>query len=84
MIKLRFHYENLSKHGISPEEAEECFQDPQRLRRRIGSIYWLIGKTESGRILHFGYRKEPDKTYFVFHGMVAREYERKQYKSKGK
>lgn len=84
MMELRFHSENLAKHGVTSEEAEECFRDPNRLRRRIGGIYWLIGKTEAGRILHFGYRKEPGKSYFVFHGMPAREYENRQYKSRGK
>lgn len=84
MMKLRFHYENLDKHGVTLEEAEECFGDPDRLRRRIGAIYWLVGKAKAGRILHFGYRKEPDKSYFVFHGMQARDYEKRQYKSRGK
>ena len=84
IMKLRFHYENLSKHGVTPEEAEECFDNPRRLIRRIGDIYWLIAKTEAGRLLHFGYRKEKDKSYFVFHGMAAREYEHRQYRSRGK
>lgn len=84
MMDLLFHYENLAKHGVTPEEAEECFRDPKRIHRRIGGIYWLIGKTEAGRILHFGYRKEADKSYFVFHGMPARDYEKRQYKYRGK
>lgn len=82
--ELRFHYENLAKHGIEPEEVTECFADDKRLVRRIGAIYWLIGKTEAGRLLQIGYRKEEDKTYFVFHAMTARDYERRQYKSRGK
>ena len=84
MMELCFHYENLDKHSVTPEEAEECFSDPRRLVRRIGDIYWLIAKTEAGRILQIGYRKEKNRSYFVFHAMPAREYERKQYKSRGK
>ncbi|MBP9090113.1 hypothetical protein KBI23_03730 [bacterium] len=84
MIDLRFHEENLSKHGIKPEEVEECFSDVRRLVRKIGEIYWLIGKTEAGRLLQVGYRKEVDRTYFVFHAMAAREHELKRYKSRGK
>jgi len=84
MMELRFHFENLSKHGVTPEEVEECFSDARRLVRGIGDIYWLIGKTEAGRLLQIGYRKETDKSYFVFHAMVARDHERRQYKSKGK
>jgi uncharacterized DUF497 family protein len=83
-VELRFHFVNLSKHGVTPEEVEQCFSDDQCLVRRIEDIYWLIGKTEAGRLLQIGYRKEPDKTYFVFHVMSARDYERRQYKSKGK
>lgn len=81
-MELNFHLDNLSKHGVTPEEVEECFSDDLRLIRRIGTNYWLIGKTEAGRLLQIGYRKEADKTYFVF--MAARSYERRQYKSRGK
>lgn len=84
MMELHFHYENLLKHGVTPEEVEECFSDVRRLIRRIGEIYWLIGKTEAGRLLQVGYRKENDRTYFVFHAMAACDYEHRQYKSKGK
>lgn len=56
-MNLQFHEENLSKHGVKPEEVEECFSDVRRLVRRIGEIYWLIGRTEAGRLLQIGYRK---------------------------
>jgi|AGTN01.2.fsa_nt_gi hypothetical protein len=63
-MEVKFHIENLSKHGVNPEEVEECFSDELRLIRRIGTNYWLIGKTEAGRLLQIGYRKEADKTIF--------------------
>jgi uncharacterized DUF497 family protein len=84
MIKLHFHFENLAKHGVTPEEAEQCFADPKRLIRRIGTMYWLVAKTQAGRFLQIGYRKEENKSYFVFHAMSAGEYEQKQYRSRGK
>jgi len=84
MMILNFHQDNLSKHGVTPEEVQECFADARRLIRRIGDIYWLIGKTEAGRLLQVGYRKEENKSYFVFHAMTARDYEHRQYKSRGK
>ncbi len=83
-MELRFHQENLSKHGVTPEEVEECFSDSRRLIRRIGGIYWLIGKTEAGRLLQVGYRIEKEKSFFVFHAMLAREHEHKRYKLRGK
>ena len=84
MIELRFHHKNLSKHGITPDEVEECVSDARRLLKRIGDIYWLVGKTEAGRLLQIGYRKEENKSYFVFHAMPARDYEQRQYRSRGK
>jgi hypothetical protein len=84
MIAFRFHYENLVKHAVMQDEVRECFSDPRRIVRRIGGIYWLVGKTEAGRLLQIGYRTEPDKSYFVFHAMAARDYERRQYKFRGK
>lgn len=84
IMEIDFHFENLSKHGVSTEEVEQCFTDALRLVRRIGGYYWLVGKTESGRLLQVGYRIEADKTYFVFHAMAARDYERRQYKARGK
>jgi uncharacterized DUF497 family protein len=84
MMELRFHYENLSKHGVTPDEVEECFSDTRHFLKRIGDIYWLIGKTEAGRLLQVGYREEENKTYFVFHAMAARDYEHRQYKTRGK
>jgi hypothetical protein len=84
MMELRFHFENLDKHGVTPQEVEQCFSDPKRLLRRIGQIYWLVARSEAGRLLQIGYRREKDMNYFVFHAMPARDYEQRQYKSRGK
>lgn len=84
MIRLTFHRDNLIKHGVTTEEVEECFSDARRLIRRIGEIYWLIGKTAAGRLLQIGYRRDKEKAYFVFHAMSARDYERRQYRTRGK
>ena len=56
MTVLRFHYENQVKHAVVQDEVRECFSDPRHIVRRIGSIYWLVGKTEAGRLLQIGYR----------------------------
>ena len=84
MIELNFHYDNLAKHGISPEEVEACFSDVRRLCRRYGDGYWLVAKTEAGRLLQIGYRLNEDKSFFVFHAMPAVFCERRQYRSRGK
>jgi len=83
-MELRYHFENLSKHGVTTDEVQECFGDRRRLIRRVGEIYWLVGSTEAGRLLQIGYRKEENKVYLVFHAMVAKDYEQRQYRTRGK
>jgi hypothetical protein len=75
---------------ISPNMASHLmkwrnvFRIPDTFSNESGDIYWLIGKTEAGRLLQVGYREEENKTYFVFHAMAARDYEHRQYKTRGK
>ena len=83
-VNLRFHYDNLAKHNISPLEVEQCFADPQRLLRAAADVYRLVGKTYSGRLLQIIYRKQDGDVYFVFHAMSASFTERRQYKNRGK
>jgi uncharacterized DUF497 family protein len=83
-MDLQFHHENLAKHGVLPEEVEECFDDRRKIAKRLADMYWLIGKTQGGRLLQVGYRKLINKTFFVFHAMPATEAERKRYKTRGK
>jgi hypothetical protein len=82
--ELRFHYDNLAKHNVLPAEVEECFSDPRKSVKARAGIYWLIGKTESGRLLQIGYRKQLDRIFFVFHAMNASDSERRRYKTRGK
>lgn len=84
-FELRFHYTNLAKHNVAPKEVEDCFLDSRRLVRRVGKgIYWLIGRTEAGRLLQIGYRREPGNVAYVFHAMNAQAAEHKQYTKRGK
>jgi uncharacterized DUF497 family protein len=84
MIELYFHSDNLAKHGVTPEEVEACFSDSRRLLRKSGDCYLLVAKTDGGRLLQIGYRKKGRNTYFVFHAMPAKLFERRHYQSRGK
>jgi len=85
IAELRFDQSNLEKHSVTTDEVEDCFLDSARLDRRIAKdIYWLIARTQAGRLLQIGYKKEPDNVLFVFHAMNAKTHEQKQYKRRGK
>ncbi len=83
-MKIRYHYENLAKHGVLPNEVDECFDDKRKVLRAATGAYWLIAKTQVGRLLEIGFIKEPNDSGFVFHAMDAKYYQRKQYKTRGK
>lgn len=83
-MNLRFHTENLDKHNVLLEELEECFADERRILRAASGAYWLVAKTQAGRLLEIGFVKEPDGGAFIFHAMDAKPYQRKQYKTRAK
>jgi uncharacterized DUF497 family protein len=82
-MELRFYLENLAKHGVTTEEAEEALADTSGFTNKTqGGAFLHIGKTFSGRFLEIAYRKLPDKTAFVFHAMDAKEHQKKRYKKR--
>lgn len=83
-MNLRFHYGNLEKHNVSPEEVEECFDDSRKILRGSAGVHWLIAKTFAGRFLEIGFVKEPEDSAFIFHAMDAKSYQRRQYKTRAK
>lgn len=81
-MEIRFHDDNLAKHNVSQEEAEEALNDKEGWTKRTkNGAYLVVGKTFAGRFLEMAYRKLPDGTIFVFHAMDAREHQKKRYKS---
>jgi len=82
-MELSFHLENLAKHGVSIDEAEEALADRNGLINKTkGGAFLVIGKTFSGRFLEIAYRQLPNKIAFVFHAMDAREHQIKRYKQR--
>ncbi len=84
IINIRCHYDNLAKHGVVLDEVEECFCDSGKILWAASGAYWLIAKTQAGRLLEIGFIKESNDSTFVFHAMNARPYQHKQYKRRGK
>lgn len=83
-MNFRYHFGNLAKHNVSPEEVEECFNDEGKILRAMSGSYWLVAKTDAGRFLEIGFVREPDDDAFVFHAMDAKSYQKKQHKRRGK
>jgi uncharacterized DUF497 family protein len=85
MKNIRFHFANLAKHGVTPEEVQECLravrtQYRHRLRERI---YRVVGQTLAGRYLEVLYEVQQHEI-FVFHAMDARVRDFKLLKRKRK
>lgn len=64
-MNITYHYDNLRKHGITPDEVNECLNDPNRIRLRKGNTVLVIGKTFSGRLIEIGANEKG----FVYHAM---------------
>ncbi|MEW5819725.1 MAG: hypothetical protein AB1782_06005 [Cyanobacteriota bacterium] len=79
-MKLSYHYENLEKHGVTPEEVDEILVDPDKIFLRRGKAVLTVGKTFSGRILEIGI----NESLFVYHAMDASKFCYKFYKRKSR
>jgi len=89
-VKISFHYKNIDKHNILPDEIIECFYNkhllftnPKASRTDPFKTYKVIGKTDSGRFIEFVFEKQKDN-YFVFHANQATDKDIKLYKKKVK
>lgn len=79
-MELHFHHDNLAKHNVTPDEADEAIHDSKGWTERTkNGAYLSIGKTFAGRLLETCYRKLPDGSAFVFHAMDAREHQIRRY-----
>ena len=78
---ITFHYANLEKHLITSFEAEEAFFDGWNARRKDGSNFEVLGRTEEGRYLQLVVNVSPGE-YFIFHGRDMNDSERRRYRRK--
>lgn len=81
MKQIRFHIENLAKHGVTPIEAEEALYDGWKKRRKDGDCYEVLGCTDDG--LYLQLVAEIKESYiWVFHGRPMNDSERRRYRRK--
>lgn len=91
LVSVSFHYQNLAKHNITPEEVLECladpksltFKNPKALRSDNFKTYKTIGKTQDGRYIELVFEKR-SHNIFVFHANNASFKDIKLLKRKGK
>jgi hypothetical protein len=85
MMQTRYHHDNLARHGVLPEEVDECLMTERRqyLRKARRGIYQLIAQTAAGRYLEILYEKQPNEIY-IFHAMDARPFQIRLLKRRGK
>lgn len=77
--------EHIARHNVEPEEAEEAFLDPIRVRFDANSgNLGIIGSTEEGRRLVVIYVKKEGHKYRVITARDANEDEKKQYKRRNR
>jgi uncharacterized DUF497 family protein len=70
---------HISKHSVTPEEAEEaCDNNPLILRARDGK-YYALGQTDSGRYLTVIIRPKPGGVVRVITARDMDESERRRY-----
>jgi hypothetical protein len=84
-METRFHYDNLAKHGVTPQEILECLATQRRQYRHKArrSVYRVIAQTSAGRYLELLYTQEPAER-FVFHAMDAKPRHIRLLKRRGK
>ena len=76
-VNFKFHYNNISKHNILPDEIIECFYNkhllftnPKAKKTDVFKSYKVIGKTDSGKFIEFVFEKQKD-SFYVFHANNA-------------
>lgn len=93
MIPRRFQWdeaniEHIAEHGIEPEEAEQAFDDPDRVPARVYRTpterrRTIIGASETGRILYVVYTMRQGMIRIVS-AREAEERFRRQYRRRGR
>ena len=67
--EVNFHINNLLKHGVDIDEAEEALLDGWKYRRRDGVCYEVLGCTDEGRYLQL-ILEEHSNEIWVFHAEI--------------
>lgn len=80
---------NREKHGVSFEEAQTVFDDPNQLyladeAHSIGEErFFCIGHSEQWRLLTVVCTEKPNDTYRIISAREATPHEREQYETQG-
>jgi uncharacterized DUF497 family protein len=72
----------VERHGVMPEEAEECFFNRHVIKKAGKNIYYLYGQTDAGRYLFLVYELKSKSTVRIYSGRNMTTDERGKFKRK--
>lgn len=58
----------IERHGVMPEEAEECFFNRHVTRKAGKNTYYLYGQTDTGRYLFLVFELRDTSTVRIYSG----------------
>jgi uncharacterized protein len=70
----------IERHGVMPEEAEECFYNRRVIKKAGKNIYYLYGQTDTGRYLFLVFELKGTSTARIYSGRNMISDERSQFK----
>lgn len=74
--------EHIRRHEFSPEEVEEIFAGPYKVRRARDSRYTAMGETLDGRLAFVVFRRLPKGAVRVITARDMETRERRQFRRK--
>ena len=74
---------HIARHHFTPDEIEEVFENPHRIRRGRQNRYLALGETLDGRLSFVVFRKRPGGTIRVITARDMNSSERRLYRRKG-
>ncbi len=74
--------EHISRHGFTPDEAEEVFAGKYKVRRSRGALYLAYGAAFDGRYTAVVYRRLPERRIRVITARDMTKKERRLFRRK--
>jgi uncharacterized DUF497 family protein len=73
----------LERHGVTAEEAEQCFANPNT-RRRQGNDLLMLGSTDGGRMLLLVYEQKANGVVRVYSARAMTPNEKRTYRDRAR
>ena len=74
----------IERHGVAPEEAEECFFNRHRIKRAGKNVFFLYGQSDEGRFLFLVYERKGREVIRIYSAREMTPTERGKFRRKKK